>query len=117
MELIKCTEQDLQKLYDGSAWTWVGMNTDDDNLKAIIDWFKNEGCPLKKEEFYVTTGKQMNNFKYQLTGDNAYPEDLTILAIELENITNVNQLFIKKFEVGARWFDDICDNNWRREGH
>ena len=46
-----------------------------------------------------------------ITGDNAYPDDLTILSIELDNITNVETMFIKKFEVGARWFDDIVDNN------
>lgn len=102
MELIRCTEQDIQRLYDEDAWTWLGMTTDDDNLQSIIDWFKEEGCPLKKEEFYVMTGKQLNNFKIPLTGDNAYPEDLTILSIELDNITDVSKLFIKKFEVGLK---------------
>ena len=67
------------------------------------------------KKMYVITGKQMNNFKVPLTGDNAYPEDLTILSIELDNITDVSKLFLKKFEVGARWMDDICDNNWSRE--
>ena len=121
MELIKCTEKDIQRLYDGSAWTWEGMNTDDDNLKAISDWFKDKGCPLKKEEFWVTTGKQMNEFcgklagKQTLTGDNAYPEDLSILSIELDNITDVPKLYMAKFEVKARWFDDCVDNNVQRE--
>ena len=114
MDIIKATEQDIQKLYDGSAWTWEGMTTDDDNLNAIINWFKEEGCPLKKEEFYVVTGKQMNEFCGGLSDNNAYKEDLTILSIELDDITDVSKLFMKKFEVGARWFDDIVDNNRRR---
>lgn len=115
MELIKCANQDIQKLYDGSAWTWEGMNTDDDNLEAIIDWFKEQGCPLKQEEFYIVTGKQMNEFCGGLTGDNAYKDDLTILCIDLDNITDVNKLFIKKFEIGARWFDDCVENSKRKE--
>ena len=90
------------------------MATDDDNLKEIINWFKEEGCPLKKEEFYIVTGKQMNDFCGGLSGNSAYKEDLTILSIELDNITDVNKLFMKKFEIGARWFDDIVENNRQR---
>ena len=114
MDLIKCTKKDMQELYDGDAWTWEGMTTDDDNLKEIVNWFAEEGCPLKKEEFYVTTGAQMNEFCGGLTGENAYNDDLTILSIKLENITNVQSLFLKKFLVGARWFSDIVENNKNR---
>lgn len=114
MELIKCTKQDMERLENGDAWTWEGMNTDDDNLEAIVDWFKEQGCPLKKEEFWVSTGKQMNEFCGGLTGSNAYPDDLTILSIELDNITDVSKLLMKKFEVGARWFSDITWNNRQR---
>lgn len=114
MNINKCKEKDIQKLYDEDAWTWEGMSTDDDNLQSIVDWFKEEGCPLREKEFWVTTGAQMNEFCGGLTGSNAYPEDLNILSIELDNITNVNKLFMKKFEVGARWFSDIVDNNKMR---
>lgn len=113
MDLLKCTEKDIQRLYDGDAWTWEGMTTDDDNLQAIVNWFKEEGCPLRTEEFWLTTGKQMSKF-CGLTDTNAYPDDLSILSIELENITDVQKLFLKKFEVGARWFSDIVDNNRHR---
>ena len=27
-----------------------------------------------------------------------------------------NKLFLKKFEVGARWFDDITESNRSRQG-
>ena len=111
MNIIKCDKDDLKNLYEGSAWTWEGLNADKENLNAVIKWFMANGAPLKRHEFYVTTGKQMNEFCGGLTGDNAYPDDLTILSIELDNITNVETMFIKKFEVGARWFDDIVDNN------
>lgn len=114
MNLIICNDYDLERLERGSAWTWEGMNTDEDNLKDIIRWFEEEGCPLKREEFFIVSGKKMNQY-YGLTGNNAYPDDLTILSIEIDNITNVERLFIKKFQVGARWFDDIVSNNRRRE--
>ena len=114
MDIIRCTEKDIQRMYDGSAWTWEGMSDSSDNLEQIVNWFKEEGCPLRKEEFWTITGKQMNEFCGGLTGDNAYPEDLTILCIELDNITDVQKLYMKKFEVGARWCDDVVDNNRRR---
>ena len=111
MIIIKCNNDDLEMLYMNSAWTWEGMSTDEDNLAAISKWFAENGCPLKKDEFYLVSGKQMNEFCGGLTGDNAYPDDLNILSILLDNITDVGKLFMKKFEVGARWFDDIYENN------
>ena len=114
MNIRKCTNRDMQRLYDEDAWTWEGMTTNSNNLQDIIDWFKEQGCPLREEEFWLTTGAQMNEFCGGLTGSNAYPDDLSILSIELENIKDVNKLLVKKFEVGARWFSDIVENNKRR---
>lgn len=114
MNIRKCTNKDMQRLYDEDAWTWEGMTTNSDNLQDIIDWFKEQGCPLREEEFWLTTGAQMNEFCGGLTSSNAYPDDLTILSIELDNIRDVNKLIFKKFEVGAHWFSDIVDNNRRR---
>ena len=52
------------------------------------------------------------NEQYGLSGSNAYPEDCTIVSV-----TDINQMAITipRFEVGGRWFDDIVDNNTRRE--
>lgn len=116
MELIKVeTADQLNKLYEGSAWTWEGISTSEENLKAIVDWFAEQDCPLKEETFYVISGKTMNDV-YELTGNNQYSNDLNLLSIDLDNITNVEALVFVKFQVGARWFDDIVDNNRRREG-
>lgn len=116
MNLIKVTtKEQLDHLYQGSAWTWEGMSTSEDNLKAIAQWFQEQGCPLKEETFYLISGKTMNN-AYGLTGSNKYKARLNILAIDLDNITQVEKLILTKFQVGARWFDDIVDNNRRREG-
>ena len=115
MEIIKTEKaEDLQRLYDGSAWTWEGITIDEESLNSIIKWFKDQECPLKEEKVYVTKGKLMNEV-YGLTGKNRYKNNLKILSIELKNIKDVGKLFMKKFEVGARWFDDIVENNRTRE--
>ena len=56
--------------------------------------------------YYIYLGSQVNDY-YRLTGDNAYPKDLNFLTIK--------NYYGKKLQVGARWFDDIVDNNLRRE--
>ena len=55
------------------------------------------------------------NEKYGLTKDNAYPEDLNIVSIKLEDIKNIFRLSVARFEIGARWFSDIVDNNIERQ--
>lgn len=117
MTIINSTREDFDKLYNGSAWTWEGMSVDEKNLKDICNWFKSNGCPLIEDTFYVTKGSDMNEWCGGLTGNNAYPDDLSILSIELDNITNVSKIYLNKFQVGARWFDDIVDNNRRRENN
>lgn len=114
IDLYRAGYSDFMRLKSGSAWTWEGMNTDSGNLSAIVNWFDEQGCPLVKNEFWYILGSDMNSW-CSLTGDNAYPDDLNILCIELDNITNLELLFAKKFEVGARWLDDVVDNNERRE--
>ena len=108
------TAEQLEQLYVGSAWTWEGMSADEENLQQIVEWFEDEGCPLKKNEFYIISGKTMNEV-YGLTGPNRYSNNLTLVAIDLYNIPNIQSLYAKKFDVGARWFDDIVDNNAHRE--
>ena len=55
------------------------------------------------------------NEAYQLTDDNAYPNDLNIVSIKLENIKDVFKMSIPIFDIGARWFSDIVDNNRVRQ--
>ena len=43
----------------------------------------------------------------KLKGSNAYPNDL--------NIVSIKKYKCLAMSVGARWMDDICDNNARRE--
>ena len=104
---------ELDNLYNQSALTWEGMSADEGNLQAITNWLGKNGAisfnatPI----FHIITGKLMN-VVYGLTGNNAYPDDCTLVSV-----TGIDQMkiVIPRFEVGGRWFDDIVDNNARRE--
>lgn len=69
---------------------------------------------MKHEIFYKISGKVMNEY-YGLTGDNAYPDALTICSMKLADIENVGAIIIPRFQIGGRWFNDVVDNNARRE--
>lgn len=99
------TKEQLKELYDCSAMTWEGLNTDEDNLKAALEVCCVDGVD---GEIFITKGKTMNEI-CRLSGDNAYQDDLNIVSIK-----NFKGL---AFRVGARWCDDICDNNAHREGY
>lgn len=109
------TKEQLDALYNQSALTWEGMDTSEENLGAIKEWLEEHGAITDGVEptFHITTGELMNVI-YELTGSNAYADDLSIVSV-----TDINQMAIAipRFEVGGRWFDDIVDNNARREGN
>lgn len=112
----KAQGPDLDKLYDGSALTMEGMRADKENLKDIFDYLVEIGACSEDDEIkmYIITGKQMNT-EYGLTGDNAYNPRLTIISFPLKQFNNVSKWCLKAKSVGFRWFDDIVDNNARRE--
>ena len=107
------TKEQLNKLYNQSALTWEGLSSDEENLNAVKDWLKEHKAFLHDNEptFHIISGGLMNE-QYGLSGDNTYPKDLTFVSV-----TDINQMAITipRFEVGGRWFDDIVDNNLRRE--
>lgn len=110
------SKEDLDKLYADSSLTWEGLDESDENLEAVVNWLNTEAnCGMIEETFYITSGELMN-YVYDLTGENAYPNDLTIVSVMLKDLDKLGSLPLKRFEVGARWFDDIVDNNLRREG-
>ena len=65
---------------------------------------------------YVWEGRQFNKL-YGLTGSNAYPDDLTFVSIPLDawKPGQIGRLAMTKMQYGARWLDDIVDNNARRQ--
>ena len=93
------TKEELKHLYDHSAMTWEGLREQDFEIAL-----KETGG--KDAKGYLTKGKVMNEICH-LTDDNAYPEDL--------NIFSVVPFHGLAMYYGARWMDDIIDNNADRE--
>ena len=111
MEIINVTSgEQLERLYDTSALTLEGLAAE--SILDFMEWVK-ERTEVKNEIIYITKGEIMNDF-YELTGDNRYPNNLNIVSISGNDI-NLMPLSFARFEIGARWFDDIVDNNLRRE--
>jgi hypothetical protein len=100
MEIITVeTKEQLKSLYDCSAMTWEGLRSEDFEVAL-------QECGQADAKGYITKGSVMNKL-CKLTGDNAYPEDL--------NIFSINKFKGLAITVGARWMDDIIDNNARRQ--
>lgn len=112
MNIVKVTtKEQLDELYHDSALSWEGIS--EESFPRIFDWVKDH-TTLKNETLHVIKGSLMNSI-YNLTGDNAYNSDLNIVSIKLSDIDDWQKLIIPRFQVGGRWFDDIVDNNARRE--
>lgn len=114
-KIMVTTRKRLDELIKGSALTWEGLAMDsEEDFKAVVDWMSEHGATLKTQDVYITKGCDMNQLE-DLTGRNAYPDDLSIVSFKLSDIENVDKLFIARFQVGARWMDDVVENNRRRE--
>lgn len=103
----------LEELRNTSAFTIEGAGGD------LNDWMKgiNELLAEKNigqvDTFYTFSGKLMND-TYNLTGSNRYPDDFTFLCFKLDGL-DIGKLAMFKLQFGARWLDDIIDNNLVRE--
>lgn len=104
----------IEELANDSAFTWEGMDYSKENLQAIVDDFKKNTDIILPVHFYVFDGRTMNRM-YNLTGDNAYPENLSFVSINLDNWASMEKLPMYKMQVGARWLDDIIENNKARQ--
>lgn len=102
----------LEELEDlDSALTMEGLA--EDSIIDFINWVK-QYTPMKQDKAYIIKGKTMNEV-YSLTGNNAYPDDCTLVAIKLEDMEDSMKVVMPRFQIGARWFDDIVMNNAMRE--
>lgn len=95
----------LKLLYNKSALTFEGL--DINSVPEALEFFASKGA--ENAEANIFSGEQFNEI-FRLSGRNAYPEDLTIVVFE-------NTGTIIALTVGARWLDDIVDNNADREGY
>lgn len=112
MNIINCcTREVADELYNDNALTIEGLR--EDSISDFLDWIR-QYTKIKNENVYIIKGKDMNAI-YNLTGSNAYSDDLSIVSVKLEDIENPMAVVIPRFQIGARWFNDIVDNNSRRE--
>lgn len=116
IKIISADETKIRELENDSAFTWVGLSGLKNDKEVILDEFKKADVlnDIETFEFYTWKGKLMNQI-YMLTGSNAYPEDLTFVSIPLNMFKNIEKLAILKLQLGARWLDDIVDNNSLQE--
>jgi hypothetical protein len=103
----------FKKAYEGSFFTIVGVGGDIQEWKdGLNEMFAKEEIGQVKE-FFTFKGSEMNEWAH-LTGDNAYDEDNTFLMFSLDGL-KTSKLAMFKLKFGARWFDDIVNNNADRE--
>lgn len=104
--------EDLDALYQDSALTIVGLV--EKAIPDFVNWIE-QYTKLRKDCYvYKISGETMNAYCGN-TGDNCYPNDLIIVSVKLSDMEDASTIVIPRFMVGGRWFDDIVDNNRRRE--
>lgn len=112
-ELKEADETKLRELENASAFTIEGAGGD------LNEWCIGLNEALDKNKigqvttFYTFSGELMNKV-YGLTGSNAYPDNFTFLCFMLDGL-DIGKLAMFKLRFGARWLDDIVDNNNARE--
>lgn len=112
MKIIEAnTKEILDELEAESALTIEGLA--ESSIPDFLNYLK-ETVGLKSETAYKITGSFMNA-NYFLYGSNAYPNDLTIVSVKNSEIENIGKLALLRFQFGGRWFDDIVENNRRRQ--
>ena len=99
------TREELDNLK--SALTLEGLS--ETSIPDYIKWVKSY-TPMKQEKAYIIKGETMNRI-YNLKVDKAYPNDLLLVAIKLEDMEDSMEVAFPRFTIGARWFDDIVANN------
>lgn len=107
------TKSEIAKL--GSAITIVGLTIGKDGSEAFAEWCDNI-AKFKTDNHvgYLIKGNVMNKL-YHLTGDNAYPSDLNIISFALNDFVESSKFVMARFDIDAKWLDDIVDNNVMRE--
>lgn len=122
---FKSIEQMFAEMYENSAYTIIGCGGDLAEWKTGYNELLHgagilpENVNLPEDAWYPTFyGKDMNA-TFGLTGNNAYQDDLVFLAFDWhalpELVNNMNMLAMFKLRCEDRWFDDVVDNDLRKE--
>lgn len=114
--LIKATEQDIEVLRNKSAFTFIGAGGNLNEWMVGVNDMLKQHLINQVSKFYTWNGKLMNDM-YGLTGTNAYQDDITFLAFDITEIPTdqIGKLSMLKLAIGARWLDDIVNNDLVRE--
>ena len=112
-KLIEANKTQIEELRNKSAFTFVGA------ISNLAEWMVGINDVLKQNginqvsEFYTWKGKLMNDI-YDF---NVYQDDITFLAFDITEIPmdQIGRLTMLKIQYGARWLDDIVDNDLARE--
>ena len=110
-EIINVDSKTLEELVKGSALTFEGLA--ESSFDEFLDWVDGI-AGLKTRRIYVTKGK-LATCEWLLTGDNADRNDRNIVSVKLDDMEDWNKIVMARFQVGARWMDDIHDLNIIRE--
>ena len=108
------TKKELDELYEDNSLTFEGTQIEESNLDFLVKWLKEHDCIMRTNDFYIVKGHTMNEI-YNLTDDNCYPDTCNILCVKLSDLSNISSICLARFELQGRWFNDIVDNNSRRE--
>lgn len=106
------TDEEIGTLYTAEALTVVGLSLE--SIPDLLGWIRQFTSLRAKYVVYLIKGEALNHFCNN-TGNNAYPDDLNIVAVKLDDIKDPMCLAIPRFTIGGRWFTDVVDNNRRRE--
>ena len=106
-------EKLFEEAYEGSYYTIIGCGGDIEDWKDYYKKMLKENDIGTVKEWHEFSGKDMNDY-YNLTGDNRYSDDLHFLMFPLDDL-DIGKLAMFKLTMGDRWFDDIVENNRRRE--
>lgn len=114
MEIINVTtKEQLDYLYEQSAFSIEGLSPE--YIPDLMKRLKKD-TKIIRERVFVIEGKVMNKM-YHFTGSNAYQDNFHIVSVALDDIDPGPMMILcKRLSYGARWFDDIVDNNLEREG-
>ena len=111
MELIELNNENIDQAYDGWFYTILGCGGDPKEwmheYQKLLDYEKIG----QVHQWYKTTGKVLND-KWDLTGNERFKDDLSILMFDYKGM-NIGKLAIFKLKMCDRWFTDIIDNSVR----
>ena len=105
MKVVLATKEDLTHLYNTSALMVEGVS--ECGIPKFYDWLRSKTA-LKKDILYQIKGKTLNE-TYNLTGRRAYNDNVNIIAVPLTVIYDRQSIANSKYEINARWFNDVVD--------